>query len=135
MTGNELRELRERAGLRQKDVAEKLGISYQSYQRYEKRGEDEVVINPTYYSILADLFNLVIDSFIPRSNQTATSNNGSIAINSGGDVGDTTTHAGQKKYSPKAIQALELMADYDANEKLLTEYIEKLLRIKQIHGD
>ncbi len=57
-------DLRTSNGLRQSDVADKLGISYQSYQAYE-RG----VAVPTLQNFikLADLYDVSLDFLVGRS--------------------------------------------------------------------
>jgi transcriptional regulator with XRE-family HTH domain len=135
MTGNELKRRRESLNLRQSDVADKLGISYQSYQRYERYKGEEALIPATYYAGLADIFNVAIDAFIPRASNTSINSrakgSGATAISAGENV--NTTESSGPRLTPKESQALMLKKTYDPGEILLTEYIEKLLKIKAIH--
>lgn len=59
-----LRELRERRKLTQKDVAEQLHISQQSYGFYENGTRDP---NPEMLSSLADFYNVTTDYLLERS--------------------------------------------------------------------
>ena len=133
MNGSELKDLRNRARLTQKDVAEKIGFLYQSYQRYENCKDNEVNINPQYYKTLGDLYNLPVGAFIPRSSggNTAVPDNGSTSIAAAGDMSNTAT-AG-RKLTALEEQVLSLKTLYDPKELLLNEYAEKLLKIKRIH--
>ena len=136
MNGNEIRALREQARLTQKAVADKIGISPQSYQRFEHCGEKEAKINPSYYAALADLYSITRDSFIPRSTvpsggNTATADNGSVAVAAGGNVSNMVSQ--KRKLTPLEEQVLPLKDLYDPNELLYREYAAKLLEFQRIH--
>ncbi len=66
---NRIRELRIEKGLRQKDVAEKIGVSAQSFGYYENwvnKPDPETLIK------LADLFEVSIDYLLGRENDDGT---------------------------------------------------------------
>lgn len=66
---NRIRELRIEKGLRQKDVAEKIGVSTQSFGYYENwvnKPDPETLIK------LADLFEVSIDYLLGRENDDGT---------------------------------------------------------------
>jgi transcriptional regulator with XRE-family HTH domain len=59
-----LRELRESRGIKAKDVAEMLGISYRNYQRYETGDIDKQFAK---LIALADFFNVSADYLLGRT--------------------------------------------------------------------
>ena len=58
-----LRRLRKETGLKQTELAEKIGISWRAYQTYE-RGEREPVLSTLV--ALADFYNLSLDELVCR---------------------------------------------------------------------
>lgn len=58
-----LRGLRIAAGISQKAVAEKMGVSYQSYQAYER---GKAYPSLTNFVLLADIFDVSLDYLVGR---------------------------------------------------------------------
>ncbi len=58
-----LKELREKYGYTQKEVAEKLNITYQSYQAYERGVSVPSLAN---FFKLADIYDVALDDLIDR---------------------------------------------------------------------
>ena len=63
-----LKELREKAGLKQTDLAAMMGVVDRQYQRYE-RGEGEPKL--AGWLFLADFFNVSLDYLVGRSDDPA----------------------------------------------------------------
>ena len=67
MLSKNLIRLRKRAGMTQKDVAERLHISPQAYARYERTDEKRNEPNSENISKLADMFNVTTDELLGRT--------------------------------------------------------------------
>ena len=60
---NRLKEFREKRGLTQSEIAEKLGITYQAYAHYEKGRRQP---DPEQLKVLADFYKVSIDELVGR---------------------------------------------------------------------
>ena len=65
--GKTLKLYRTKAGLTQERVADYLGISTRSYQRYEA---DKMEPNVKFLIMLADLYRVTLDELVDRFNQS-----------------------------------------------------------------
>ena len=65
--GKTLKLSRTKAGLTQERVADYLGISTRSYQRYEA---DKMEPNVKFLIMLADLYRVTLDELVDRFNQS-----------------------------------------------------------------
>ena len=71
MLSKNLIRFRKRAGMTQKDVAERLHISPQAYARYERTDEKRNEPNSENISKLADIFNVTTDELLGRDSTSS----------------------------------------------------------------
>ena len=117
-----LKEVRDKIGLTQKETADKLGISLRTYQRYELDGDG------IDYKKLLEISKQLGVSMEQLTGAVAIGNN-NIAVS-----GENNTVGNRQKYSPKVDEFLELYKKY-GNEDLdflLDDIIDKLNIIKKL---
>lgn len=117
-----LKEVRDKIGLTQKETADKLGISLRTYQRYELDGDG------IDYKKLLEISKKLGVSMDKLTGAVAVEQN-NIAVS-----GHNNTIGNRQKYSPKVDEFLELYKKY-GNEDLdflLDPIIKKLKSIKEI---
>lgn len=70
---NRLKELRSAVGLNQSEMAEKLGVSVSSYQKYE-REKNSIMPSIEVLIKIAEFFGVSVDYLLGRENQSETDN-------------------------------------------------------------
>lgn len=117
MIYNKLKELRTERGWRQKDVAEKLGISVQVYGNYENwinRPDPEMLCK------MADLFGVTVDYILGREDETGgtggTSWNGTV-LASKQIISKHGCDADKHSQAEKALNELLGMPDQEEQEE------------------
>lgn len=70
---NKLKELRSAVGLNQSEMAEKLGVSVSSYQKYE-RGKNSIMPSIEVLIKIAEFFGVSVDYLLGRENQPESDN-------------------------------------------------------------
>lgn len=116
-----LKEVRDKIGLTQKETADKLGISLRTYQRYELDG------NGIDYKKLLEISKKLGVSMEQLTGAVAIGS-GNIAVRGNGNqIGGQIS---QKRNTPLYIEFEKLYDDY-GNETLLKGFIEKLKKLKE----
>ena len=117
-----LKEVRDKIGLTQKETADKLGISLRTYQRYELDGDG------IDYKKLLEISKKLGVSMEQLTGAVAIGNN-NIAVS-----GENNTVGNRQKYSPKVDEFLELYKKYGKEDLdfLLDDIIDKLNIIKKL---
>lgn len=136
MKGSRLRELRKQHKYTLQYIGDVLGVSYQSVQKKERKGDEHVDLSFDEITALANLFNEPVHNFYPsevdNSTVTVTADNGSVAQSSGGD---SYAHVnGNKNYTPRSLldrQLFSLILDV-GTETYKKGEIKKLLNVKKM---
>lgn len=124
-------------GLTQKQLAEPLGVTYQTVQKWEARGDEQAEIHARHWSELAKALAVAVDTFYPAT-EVATgsvisaSGNGTV-ITAGRDASQTTGE-GFFALRPLERQAIELNREF-GNDSILKSFISRLLKIKTLSDD
>ncbi|WP_314990230.1 helix-turn-helix domain-containing protein [uncultured Campylobacter sp.] len=116
-----LKEVRDKIGLTQKETADKLGISLRTYQRYELDGDG------IDYKKLLEISKKLGVSMEQLTGAVAIGS-GNIAIRGNGNQIDK--QRSQKRNTPLYIEFEKLYDDY-GNETLLKGFVEKLKKLKE----
>nr|DAP98160.1 MAG TPA: helix-turn-helix domain protein [Caudoviricetes sp.] len=116
-----LKEVRDKIGLTQKETADKLGISLRTYQRYELDGDG------IDYKKLLEISKKLGVSMEQLTGAVAIGS-GNIAVRGNGNQIDK--QRSQKRNTPLYIEFEKLYDDY-GNETLLKGFVEKLKKLKE----
>ncbi|QKG29214.1 helix-turn-helix domain-containing protein [Campylobacter sp. RM16187] len=118
-----IREIREEKGLTQKELADKLGVSLRTYQRYETNN------GRLDYKKLLEISKQLGVSMDKLMGSSINIGSGNIAVSGSGNqiAGYKTT----KTSSPKFKEFLDLYERY-GNEVILDGFIKKLNALKEI---
>lgn len=136
MTGNRLRELRKQHKFTLQHIGETLGVSYQSIQKKEGKGDEHVELSFDEITRLANLFNEPVSNFYSHDNSNSTvtvsADNGSVAQSSGGD--SYATVQGNTSYAPRTLldrQLFSLILEV-GTEAYKAGEVKKLLNVKKM---
>jgi transcriptional regulator with XRE-family HTH domain len=124
--GNRIREIREKLDFTQDEFCLELDVPKRTYLRYES-GETQAPLG--IIEKIAKLGNITTDYFLEEHNTY----NNSVHI-SGQNFGDNNISINRKDNTSKDLFIFfDLMEKY-ATPKLIEEFTNKLLKIKEAHG-
>lgn len=137
MTGKEFKELRKKMGLTQKQLALPLGVTYQTVQKWESRGDEPAEIHARHWQELSNVLVVPVDIFysVPEEKEQASINaNGNAVVISGGRDASQINNEPQFILRPLERQAIELNREF-GNDSFLKGFIDRLLQIKTLAKD
>lgn len=135
MTGNDFRAARKAAHMTLEEVAKAMGLkTYQSVQRYDSAGEKEISIKPKYWPVLAQLFGIPVEAFIPPKPLAALTKSMSGQVQTLSDKAskDVVQSVGLEHLTAEEAYGISLKREYDPKGILWGRYVAKLIEIQNI---